>query len=141
MDMQVVALEPQLFGARLEQGDFDAALNMWRADPSPAGIRRVWGSARGRDIGANFGRYANATFDALVDSASTAFSAAQRRAWYRSAYQTLVDDAAAIWLYEPRNFAAVNSRVQPTGMRADAWWAALADWQVNGVVASTQPAR
>ena len=141
VDMQVVPLEPQLFGARLERGDFDAALNMWRADPSPAGIRQVWGTARGRDIGANFGRYANATFDAFVDSASTAFNAAQRRAWYRSAYRTLVDDAAAIWLYEPRNFAAVSSRVQPTGMRADAWWAALADWRVDNVVASTQPAR
>ena len=129
IDMQVAPLEPQIFGSRLEKGDFDAALNMWRTDPSPTTIRQVWGSPKGKEIGANFGRYANAAFDATLDSAAAAFDPARRRAFFRTAYQTIVDDAAAIWLYEPRNFAAINARVHPTGMRADAWWAQLSNWR------------
>lgn len=131
VQMDVAAVEPQVFGSRLEKGDFDAALNMWRTDPSPTTIRQVWGSVHGTDVGANFGRYANASFDAAIDTATTTFDVAKRRALFRRAYQTIVDDAAAVWLYEPRNFAAVNNRVTPVGMRADAWWASIAHWRIT----------
>jgi peptide/nickel transport system substrate-binding protein len=130
VQVDVDAVEPQIFGARLAKGDFDAALNVWRTDPSPATIRQVWATPHGKDIEANFGRYSNAAFDAAIDSAAVTFDPATRRALYRRAYQSIVDDAAAIWLYEPRNFAAINSRVTPTGMRADAWWASLPNWRV-----------
>ncbi len=42
----------------------------------------------------------------------------------------LTDDAPAVWLYELRNFAGVHRRVHAAGMRADAWWADLADWSI-----------
>jgi peptide/nickel transport system substrate-binding protein len=128
----VTPIEIGLFASRLEKGDFDAALNMWRESASPAGMRAVWGSPKGRDIGANYGRYANASFDALVDSASASFNAAERRALFTRAHQLIVDDAPAVWLYEPRNFAAINRRIEPVGMRVDAWWASLPDWRVTG---------
>lgn len=131
VQMDIAAVEPQVFGSRLEKGDFDAALNMWRTDPSPTTIRQVWGSVHGTDIGANFGRYANASFDAAIDSASTTFDVNKRRAFFQRAYQTIVNDAAAVWLYEPRNFAAVNNRVIPVGMRADAWWASISQWRIT----------
>jgi len=139
--VDVTPLEPGLFAARLEKGEFDAALNMWRSDPSPmVSLRQVWASPRGREMGANYARYANAQFDAVLDSASTAFNAQQRRRLYQRAYQLIVDDAAAVWLYEPRNFAAINARVSPVGMRADAWWAELPDWSVTSArVATTKP--
>ena len=35
-----------------------------------------------------------------------------------------------MWLYELRNFAGVHRRVRPVGVRADAWWAQLADWSI-----------
>ena len=131
----ITAVEPAVFGARLEEGNFDAALNVWRTDPSPATIRQVWGSPRGgssgANIGANFSRYRNATFDARIDSAAREFNPATRRALFRRAWQTIVDDAAAVWLYEPRNVAAVNRRVTPTDLRGDAWWASLSAWRVE----------
>ncbi|MCC7054354.1 MAG: peptide ABC transporter substrate-binding protein [Gemmatimonadaceae bacterium] len=130
--VEVDAVEAQVYAARLGKGDFDAALNAWRTDPSPATIRQVWATARGSDVQANYGRYSNPRFDAATDSAATTFDPARRRALYRRAYQDIVDDAAAIWLYEPRNFAAISTRVTPVGMRADAWWAALPRWQVSG---------
>lgn len=132
IQMEITSLEPQAFAQRLGEGDFQAALNMWRTDPSPVTIRQVWGTADATASGANFGRYHNAAFDAAVDSASRTFDPDLRSRHFRRAYQLIVDDAAAIWLYEPRNFAAVNRRVEPMGMRADAWWAELPGWIVNG---------
>jgi peptide/nickel transport system substrate-binding protein len=84
-------------------------------------------------VGANFGRYASAAFDATVDSAVSTFEPAQRTALFRRAYQLILDDAPALWLYEPRNLAAVRSHLVPTGMRADAWLAGLSDWDVQSV--------
>ncbi|MDF1503708.1 peptide ABC transporter substrate-binding protein [Roseisolibacter sp. H3M3-2] len=120
------------FVERMRTGKFDAALNVWRTDPSPAGLRQAWGSPVGDDVGANFGRYANAAFDATVDSAATELSPERRRALFRRAYAQVLADAPAIWLYEPRNLAAVSRRFEPVGMRADAWWAHLADWKPAG---------
>lgn len=139
--IDVTPLEPGIFASRLEKGEFDAALNMWRSDPSPmVSLRQVWASPRGREVGANYSRYANAALDAVLDSAATAFVAQKRRGLYQRAYQLIVDDAAAIWLYEPRNFAAINARIAPVGMRADAWWAELPDWNVSSTrVATTKP--
>ena len=125
-----------MYAARLAKGDFEAALNTWRTDPSPSTIRQVWGTKRGADVEANYGRYSNTTFDAAIDSAAFTFDPTRRQALYRRAYQSIVDDAAAVWLYEPRNFAAVNARVSPVGMRADAWWAALPRWKVAGAGAN-----
>ena len=130
MQMEIDAVEPKVFAARLAKGDFDAALNAWRTDPSPSTIKQVWGTPKGADIEANYGRYSNREFDAAIDSAATVFDPARRQALYRRAYQSIVDDAPAVWLYEPRNFAAINARVSPVGMRADAWWAALPRWTV-----------
>ncbi len=132
---EIDAVEAQVFGARLAKGDFDAAINAWRTDPSPATIRQVWRTVRGKDVEANYGRYSNLTFDAAIDSAAVMFDPARRRTLYRTAYQSIVDDAAAVWLYEPQNFAAINARVTPVGMRADAWWAALPNWRVAEAVA------
>jgi peptide/nickel transport system substrate-binding protein len=131
IQVDIEAVEPQVYGARLAKGDFDAALNVWRTDPSPSTIRQVWATARGSDAGANYGHYSNLSFDAAIDSASVTFNPARRRALFQRAYQTVVDDAAAVWLFEPRNFAAINTRVKPSGMRADAWWAALPSWRVS----------
>lgn len=133
----VSAVEPGVFFARLEKGEFDVALNMWRAVPGPGSLREVWGSLRAGQKGPNFGRYSNATFDALVDSASRSYDARQRTALLRRAHRVIVDDAAAVWLYEPRNVAAVRRDIEPVGMRADAWWAELPDWKVSRSTVAT----
>lgn len=127
----VDAAEPAIFAQRLRTGDFETALNVWRDDPSPAGIRQAWGTPRGADVGANFGRYSNPAFDALVDSAAQSFDPMERRRRFALAYRQILDDAPAIWLYEPRNLAAVRRNLSPVAIRADAWLAGLGDWGVN----------
>lgn len=131
IDMQVAALEPAQFFARVGKGEFDAALNMWHADPSPMAVRDAWGSPRGGDVGGNFGRYHNTAVDAVFDTAATTFDPARRRALFRRAFAEIVRDAPAIWLYEPRNMALLRMRVHPTVLRADAWWAGIPDWKVD----------
>ena len=53
-----------------------------------------------------------------------------QRALYRRAYQVIVDDAPAVWLYEPRNLAAAHARLRLSGVRADAWWAGMGEWSI-----------
>jgi peptide/nickel transport system substrate-binding protein len=94
-------------------------------------VRQTWGTTGSRlSSGSNQGSYENATFDALVDTALTQMDAAQERAYFTRAYQTLLDDAPAIFLYEPRLTAGAHKRIMPTGMHAHAWWANLAEWTI-----------
>lgn len=66
----------------------------------------------------------------MIDSAVKEMNPTRSAALYRQAYRILTDDAPAMWLYELRNAQGVSKRIRPAGMRADAWWANLADWSV-----------
>jgi peptide/nickel transport system substrate-binding protein len=124
-------MEANVFVQRLTKGDFDAVLNAWHTDPSPAAVLQAWGSADRPPQGANFAGYANRTFDALVDSASRSFDGGRARLDYSRAYNVINADAPAVWLYEARNVSAVNRRVHVAGTRPDAWWSGLPDWTVS----------
>lgn len=125
-------MEVNTFVQRLTKGDFDAVLNAWHTDPSPAAVLQAWGSAGLPPQGANFSGYQNRGFDALVDSAARSFDPVRARAYYGRAYDVINSDAPAVWLYEARNVSGINRRVRTAGTRADAWWSGLADWTVSG---------
>jgi peptide/nickel transport system substrate-binding protein len=80
--------------------------------------------------GSNYGNYESPIFDTAVDSALGASSPARSRAHWLRAYQTIVDDAPAVWLFEPRLVAGAHRRLRLTGLRADAWWAELDRWGI-----------
>lgn len=110
---------------------FDAAMVAYNSDPSPSGIRQMWGTPRaGEAEGGNGGSYSNPVADALVDSALSTMDFATEKAYFRRAYQTIVDDAPAIWLYNPKLAAGMHKRIQPKGMRADGWHVNIADWTI-----------
>jgi peptide/nickel transport system substrate-binding protein len=129
-----VTIDEMEFNAFLERQRsqrFDAAMVALYADPSPSGIRQHWTTKRpGQEAGSNAGSYSNPTVDVLVDSALMSADAARTKALFKRIYQTIVDDAPAIWLYENRMVAGMHDRIRPTGMRADGWWAHLADWSI-----------
>jgi peptide/nickel transport system substrate-binding protein len=110
--------------------DFDAVFGGWRVEASPGGIRQTWTSAGTRGGGTNYGSYVNDLFDSLVDSALTAPSLAERRRLFTSAYQQIIDDAPALWFAEPKRAMAIHRRIEPRGLRPDAWWINLGDWTV-----------
>ncbi len=129
VQMEVERVEFNLFNTRLSKGDFDAAINVMGIDPSPSAIRGIWSTAADRSKGGvNFGGYQSTSFDALLDSASMQRSRRGAAPYYRRAYAVILDDAPAIWLFEPWNLSGVRRSIHPVGIRPDGWWMQLGDW-------------
>jgi peptide/nickel transport system substrate-binding protein len=111
---------------------FDAAIGQWNTQPSPGSVRGSWGTAGSRaSSGTNYGSYENPAFDAYVDSALASFDPGAAKAYFTKAYDTIIQDAPAIWLAEPRPTVGYNARVHLAPLRSDAWWAHIADWSVS----------
>ena len=129
--MKIEPLEVNAFAGRITKGDFDAMLNAWHTDPTPAAVMQAWGSDAAPPRGANFTRYASASFDSAVAAGSHSFDPASAATSYAKAYAIIDGDAPAIWLYESKSVSGINRRIRPAGTRPDAWWADLADWRVE----------
>ncbi|HWJ24845.1 MAG TPA: peptide ABC transporter substrate-binding protein [Gemmatimonadaceae bacterium] len=129
--VDIEQMEFNAFMQREVSRDFDAVMGGWHLDPSPGGVRQQWGTAgsRGKD-GSNYSSYESPTFDAYVDSALVATDPAREKALFRRAYETILADAPAVWLYEPRPLIGVHSRLSLPDRHADAWWAGFARWSV-----------
>lgn len=118
------------FMSRLSAHSFDAALGAWHLGSSLDGTRQAWGtSGLGRN-GVNYGSYSSATFDAQLDSALAAGDPSVAGARFTRAYQTINEDAAAVWLYEPKTAVGVHKRFRATEMRPNAWWTDLGSWSI-----------
>ena len=110
---------------------FDATIGQWNTQPSPGAVRGSWGTAGSRSAsGNNYGSYENPVFDAYVDSALNSFDLGKRRSYFTTAYQTIIRDAPAIWLAEPRQIVGYHSRLQLVTLRPDAWWAHIPEWSI-----------
>ncbi len=129
--VEIESLDNAAFMTRMKDRSFDAALGGWRLDPAP-GIRQTWGTAGSRAAGGtNFGSYESAEFDLHVDSALMVMDPAKAHAHMRRAYEVIIRDAPAVWLYEPLSTLALHRRIRPATLRRDAWWAHLADWTID----------
>ncbi|MFN2602693.1 MAG: peptide ABC transporter substrate-binding protein [Gemmatimonadaceae bacterium] len=128
--MNIDKLDFAAFINRETQRKFDAMLGGWHVDASPGGIRQTWGSLGAKPGGSNYGSYMNTAFDAQVDSALSSMTLDDRRARFKRAYQTIIDDAPAIWLAEPRSAVAINNRIHTPTLRPDSWWSSIAEWWV-----------
>ncbi|MGQ0648588.1 MAG: ABC transporter substrate-binding protein [Gemmatimonadaceae bacterium] len=129
VDAVVDGPEPAALFPRLTQGKFDAFIHVWHVDATPSGIGQVWG---GSDLerSANYGWYANPTVDSLIALAVKEPNRDRARALYRRIYETIVLDAPAVFLWEPRTFALAHKRVKFSGLRGDAWWSGIPVWRI-----------
>lgn len=128
-----VELERLDYNAMLERVNtrrFEAAFGGLVPTPSPSGIRQTWTGAAARPGGFNYGRWVNPAFDAQVDSAVTARAVRVAKAHYRAAYQIAVDDAPAIWMFEPPLLTGASKRVRMGTLRPDGWWLGIPDWSI-----------
>ncbi len=130
VDAQVDVVEPSALLPQLTQGKFDTFIHLAHNDPTPSGIGQAWGS---QDLARsmNYGWYSNQSVDSMISAAALMTDPAATRAAYRRIYQTIDDDAAAVFLWEPRNFALINARFDVPTLRGDAWWAGLESWSVR----------
>jgi peptide/nickel transport system substrate-binding protein len=130
-NVRIDAIELNAFGEHMENRKFEALLNAWHIDPTPSSVREEWASSEIKKGGYNETSYGNPAFDAVVDSAVREMNQERSVELYRRAYRILVDDAPAMWIYELRNVQGASQRIDPVGIRPDAWWAHLADWSVK----------
>jgi peptide/nickel transport system substrate-binding protein len=124
--------EVDFAGLMVKQSErsFDTELALYATDPSVSGFKQSWSSAGLGKDGSNFASYSNPTVDALLDSATNTFDPARTRAYARRAFETIIEDAPGIWLYEPPTFAGIHTRIRTTPMRADAYWSGMAEWWI-----------
>lgn len=116
---------------RQEKRDFDTMLWAWQLTPSPSGLRQTWTTASAEaKSGSNFGSYENSQFDALVDSALAETHGDRSMQYFDRAYRVILDDAPAIWLYEPETVLGIHGRIRTSAMRPDAWWISIPDWTI-----------
>ncbi|MBI4542223.1 MAG: hypothetical protein HY705_04270 [Gemmatimonadetes bacterium] len=128
VDMRIQPVEFTLFERRSADGDFDALFFSRTLDPSPASLLQFWSSA---GIGSNnAGGYGSPGFDSLVLAAIAAPSRAAASPLWRRALERLNDDAPAIFVYSPRNHAAMHRRFEHVTIRPDNWLATVAEWSV-----------
>jgi peptide/nickel transport system substrate-binding protein len=127
--VDVEQMDQNAMSARLRARDFDAVMQALATDPVPDAILQSWGTAS-IPRGGNYGAYSNPAFDALIDSGAATSNPRRARAYLRRAYQTILNDVPAVWLYEPVLLAAKHRRIRTPNMRVDAWWVGLPEWHI-----------
>jgi peptide/nickel transport system substrate-binding protein len=105
-------------------------MGSYATDPSVSGFKQSWSTAGMTKDGSNYGSYSNPAVDALLDSATTTFDPARAKSYARRAFETMNEDAPGIWLYEPPTIAGLHKRIRTTTLRADGYWAGMADWWI-----------
>lgn len=129
--VEVRAMEQVAGLARVRAGDFEAYFGLFSlnlmGNPSPS----VRSTATGEF---NFGHYANATVDSLLDVALGERNRARALLAWKTLQATLAADPPAAYLFYPDNLVAVNRRlrdVRPHMLspvnNLDEWWIAPAD--------------
>ncbi len=130
-DVVIEQMDYSAFSARQAARDFDAALASWHLGSSPEAVRVTWTSEAATRGGLNYGGYSNPVFDVLVDSALSETTLEGSREYFRRANQLIVDDAPAVWLYEPKTLLAIHGRITPSQMRPNAWWLDIGSWKID----------
>lgn len=120
-------LEITEFRRREHAGEYEAEMFNRTLDPSPSNLLQFWGPTAGSD---NTSGYRSAGFDSLYASAVRAPSHAEALPRWRRVLEQLNDDAPAVFLFSPKNQAAIHRRFDHVSIRPDSWLATVATWSV-----------
>jgi peptide/nickel transport system substrate-binding protein len=124
----VIAIAKEDMGLRVgKKHEFDVTVMKVSTSPSVAAILGSWGSR----AGLNVGRYRSAVFDALVDTARQSATEGLARRNMRRAYEQILRDAPAIFLWEAKGALAVSHRINVPAPIGNNWWIDLADWSIS----------
>jgi peptide/nickel transport system substrate-binding protein len=132
VDLVIDRREGQAFGAARDAGRFDLVFHGVATTPSVRGLRSTWASRTPAGHGRlNAGNFRDAAFDRALDAGLAALDPVRTQREIRTAYRRVVDDAAAIWLYEPIQVAGVHRRFRTPAWRSDAWWRTIGEWRLD----------
>lgn len=124
-------MEFNTFVERISSGRFDVMMHGLHNDPSPSDLKANFGTPSSpREFGANYSGYSSPVVDALLDSVQSEFNTTRSKSLYQRAYARIIDDAAAIFLYEPKMVAGINRRIETGPLSAAGWWTTMADWKI-----------
>lgn len=123
-------LDPAAMRDRVQSYDYDAVIIAYHPDPSPSGAKQYWATSGIGPTGQNALRYSNRAVDALLDSVSSALDPATMKTYASRAFQKIIDEAPAIWLYDYVVVSGVNRRITVPPLRTDEWWVGVADWTI-----------
>jgi peptide/nickel transport system substrate-binding protein len=126
VDMRIQPLEFTVMEQRTRTHDFDAAFVNRTIDPSPSSLLQWWSPGASDNIGG----YADAAFQSLADAALRARTRAAAAPLWRDALGRLNDEAPAVFLFSPRNHAAISTRFANVTIRPDSWLATVTEWRV-----------
>lgn len=129
IDVQIQPLEINVFDRRSRSGDFETMMFNRTLDPNPSAIGQFFSHAAIRD-GDNFGAYDSPGFDSLLTRASAASGRATSLPLWQAALDRLNDDAPALFMFSPRNQAAIHTRFEHVTIRSNSWLATVATWSV-----------
>jgi peptide/nickel transport system substrate-binding protein len=118
------------FTTKQDNRAFDTELALYATDPSVSGLKQSWTTAGITKGGSNSLSYSNPAVDALLDSATATFDPARARDYARQASEAIIQDAPGVWLFQTPTIAGIAKRIHTTHMRADEYWAGLADWWI-----------
>jgi peptide/nickel transport system substrate-binding protein len=126
VDLRIQPVEFTVMERRTQTGDFDAAFVSRTIDPSPESLLQWWSTGAGDNIG----RYADTAFQSLTAAALRARTRAAAAPLWRAALGRLNDEAPAVFLFSPRNNAAISTRFANVTIRPDSWLATVTEWRV-----------
>ncbi|HEY2805407.1 MAG TPA: peptide ABC transporter substrate-binding protein [Gemmatimonadales bacterium] len=128
ISLKIQPLEVSVFDQRTAAGDFEAMMFSRTLDPSPGNMVQFWASSSVG--GENFGAYRSPAFDSLLAAATRSRGRTASLPKWHAVLERLNLDAPALFLYTPRNNAAIHRRFENVTIRPDSWLATVATWSV-----------
>lgn len=126
--VRIEPLDFAVFMQRSERGAFELVFFSRTLEASPGTLWTDWSTSA---IGAvNSGGYSSPVFDSVVTAALSARTRTEATPLFRRALEILNDDAPAVFVYAPRNAAAIHRRFENVTIRPDSWLATVAAWSV-----------
>jgi peptide/nickel transport system substrate-binding protein len=127
--MNIIEADMNSTFASARSGRFDAVFGALQHDPSPSSLVDSWTEAG--FAGNNYGHYASSKFDDLVERAQSAGDPDNAKQLWQEAFQTIIDDAPAIWVYEPNFAVGIHRRFEDVTIRPDQWSVLLPQWRID----------
>ncbi len=129
VEVVVEAVDPSVLLPRLGTGKFDAFIHVWQSDASPSTMGQAWASDD-LERSQNYGWFVHPGVDSTITRAIAAGSLATARPLYRQATQLIVDEAPAVFLWEPRSFALAHKRIKFDRLATAGWWTGIRAWTI-----------